>query len=89
MIKPHLQQTLLDIHNFQIANSRMPTIRELQLSVSDAPRSISCIQDRIRRLTELGYLTQQPGQYQSFRTMRFGKQIDIIDGKIPVLGVCN
>lgn len=87
MLKPHLQQTLLDIHNFHSQNNRMPTITELARAVRGNPKSIGCMQHRIFQLVEAGYLVR--GECGTARTMRFGKQIDIIDGKIPVLGVCD
>jgi hypothetical protein len=92
-LKPHLQQTLLDIHNFKTANGRMPTITELA-KVSRGNRgnlmSIGCIQQRINQLVATGYLVRLVRDGRGIaRTMRFGQQINIIDGKIPVLGVCN
>jgi hypothetical protein len=87
MLKPHLQQTLLDIHIFHTANHRMPTLTELARAVRGNPKSIGCIQSRIAQLVEAGYLVR--GECGTARTMRFGKQIDVIEGKIPVLGTCN
>jgi hypothetical protein len=87
MLKPYLQQTLLDIHNFHTANNRMPTITELAKAVRGNPKSIGCIQYRVAQLVEAGYLVR--GKCGAARTMRFGKQLNIIGGKIPVLGVCN
>lgn len=86
-LKPHLQKTLIDIHNFHNRNNRMPTVRELFRSSRGNPKSISSLQHRIDGLVEAGYLVR--GEFDTARTIRFGKQIDIVDGKIPVLGTCN
>lgn len=87
MLKPKLQQTLLDIHNFHSQNNRMPTITELARVSRGNPKSIGCVQHRIAQLVEAGYLVR--GECGTARTLRFGRQIDTIDGKIPVLGTCN
>jgi hypothetical protein len=87
MLAPHIQETLLDIHNFQIANGWMPTITELVRVTRCNPKSSGCVQSRIAQLVEAGYLVR--GEKGSARAMQFGKHIDVLNGKIPVLGTCN
>jgi SOS-response transcriptional repressor LexA len=78
------QDTLLKIHQLYLKNGYMPTYREIARSLD---MSIWCIQDRVARLIQKGYLMSGDGYAR--RSFRFAKAIEFNSNQIPVLGVIS
>lgn len=76
--------TLLAIHRFKAKHGYMPSYRELAHSMSVSNR---CIQDRLERLKNKGYLTF--GDRYQRRSMRFAHTVEYNNKQVPVLGTIN
>jgi SOS-response transcriptional repressor LexA len=86
-LTPKLQNTLIQIHEFQCKHGYMPSHSEMAVLISGNPRSVGATQYRIDRLVELGYLNSHCSS--EARSLKFNKHIEFQGQKIPVLGTCN
>jgi SOS-response transcriptional repressor LexA len=86
-LTPKLQNTLIQIHEFQYKHRYMPSYAEMAVLISGNPRSVGATQYRIDRLVELGYLDSHCSS--KARSLKFNQHIEFQGQKIPVLGACN
>jgi SOS-response transcriptional repressor LexA len=86
-LTPKLQNTLIQIHEFQRKHGYMPSYPEMAILFSNNPRSVGATQYLINRLVKLGYLNSHCSS--EARSLKFAKHIEFQGQKIPVLGTCN
>jgi SOS-response transcriptional repressor LexA len=86
-LTPKLQNTLIQIHEFQCKHGYMPSYAEMAVLISNNPRSVGATQYLIDRLVKLGYLNSHCSS--EARSLKFAKHIEFQGQKIPVLGTCN
>jgi SOS-response transcriptional repressor LexA len=86
-LTPKLQDTLIQIHEFQCKHGYMPSYAEMAVLDSNNPRSVGATKYWIDRLVELGYLNSHCSS--EARSLKFNQHIEFQGQKIPVLGTCN
>jgi hypothetical protein len=84
-LTPKLQETLIQIHKFQIEYGYMPSHSDLALLISGNRRSVGATQARLDRLVEMGYLIKNTNA----RSLKFSQHIEFQGQRIPVLGTCS